>query len=494
MTTRDRIAWIGLPLGPGLALLVALLLPLVGAEAGTPGLAPAGARAAAVALWMATWWLTEAVPLPATALLPVLLFPLLGVADIGAATAPYASPLIFLFLGGFLLGLGIQRAGLHRRIALLVLLRVGTSPRGLIGGFMLAAALLSMWISNTATAIMLLPIGTSVLELLQDRQWQAPSPAAPDRGPAFEAALVLGIAYACSIGGLGTLIGTPPNLVLAAFVQNRYGVEVGMVQWLAIGLPLVAVLLPAAWLYLTRIAFAVAAEPLPCGRAIIAAELARLGPPRAAEWIALTVFLLTALGWLLRPQLVAWTGLTGLTDAGIAMAGALSLFVLPVAPRTRRFALDWDSAREVPWGILILFGGGLSLAAALGHTGVDAFIAGGLIGLGALPLWLLVLATALLVVLLSEVTSNTAVATTLMPVLAAVAMVTGAPPGVLLTTVALAASCAFMLPVATPPNAIAFAAGRVRIGRMARTGSGLDLLAVLVISAAVMLGAHLVLP
>ncbi|TVQ85569.1 MAG: DASS family sodium-coupled anion symporter [Chromatiaceae bacterium] len=492
MSTRDRIAWIGLPLGPLLALAVVLLLPLAGTD---PELAPAGVRAAAVALWMATWWLTEAVPLPATALLPVLLFPLLGVAEIGAATAPYASPLIFLFLGGFLLGLGIQRCGLHRRIALQVLLWVGASPRGLVGGFMLAAALLSMWISNTATAIMLLPIGASVLKLLEDQQLHAaPVPCAPARMQAFEGALVLGIAYACSIGGMGTLIGTPPNLVLAAFVQNRYGVEVGMVQWLGIGLPLVAVLLPAAWLYLTRIAFPVAAEPFPCGRAVIAAELARLGPLRRAEAIALSVFLLTALGWLLRPQLVAWTGLTGLTDAGIAMAGALSLFVLPVAPRRRLFALDWDSAREVPWGILILFGGGLSLAAALEQTGVDAFIATGLVGLGTLPLGLLVLATAMVVVLLSEVTSNTAVATTLMPVLAAVALVTGAPPGMLLTTVALAASCAFMLPVATPPNAIAFAAGFVSIGRMARTGSGLDLLAVLSIGAAVMLGAHLVLP
>jgi sodium-dependent dicarboxylate transporter 2/3/5 len=446
---------------------------------------------------MAVWWLTEAAPLAATALLPVVLFPLLGIADIGAATAPYANPLIFLFLGGFLLGLAVQRFGLHRRIALWILLRVGASPRALVGGFMLASALLSMWISNTATAIVMLPIGVSVLRLLAE---QGGAPAMGDAVPmrAFGTTLMLGIAYACSIGGIGTLVGTPPNLVLAAFVREHYGTDLGMVRWLGIGLPLVAVLLPLTWLYLTRVAFPLPRASFPCGRTVLADELARLGPMGPGERVTAVVFALTAAGWLLRPQLVVWTGLAGLTDAGIAMLGALALFVLPAGPRPapgepRPRALDWETAKAVPWQILILFGGGLSLASAIAANGVDGYIAGGFQGLAGLPDWVLVLAVAAVVVLLTEVTSNTAVTTTLMPVLAATAAATGAAPGMLLTAAALAASCAFMLPVATPPNAIVFASGQVSIAQMARAGLGLNLLAVLVVTAVVTIGARLVL-
>jgi sodium-dependent dicarboxylate transporter 2/3/5 len=492
MAKRTDIAGIGLWVGPALALALWLLL----ADGAATGLTPAGRATAAVAVWMAVWWLTEAVPLAATALLPVVLFPLLGIADIRVTTAPYAHPLIFLFLGGFLLGLAVQRFGLHRRIALWILLRVGTSPRALVGGFMLASALLSMWISNTATAIVMLPIGVSVLRLLAE---QGGAPKGDDASmQAFGTALVLGIAYACSIGGTGTLVGTPPNLVLAAFVREQYDLDLGMVRWLGIGLPLVAVLLPLTWLYLTRVAFRLPRTAFPCGRAVLADELARLGPMSPGERVTAVVFALTATGWLLRPQLADWTGLAGLTDAGIAMLGALMLFVLPAGPRPepgapRPRALDWETAKAVPWQILLLFGGGLSLAAAIAGNGVDSYIAGGLEGLAGLPDWLLVLAVATLVVLLTEITSNTAVTTTLMPVLAATAAATGAPPGLLLTAAALAASCAFMLPVATPPNAIVFASGQVSIAQMARSGLGLNLLAVVVVTAVVMLGGHLAL-
>ena len=494
---RPRVSWIGLWLGPVLALVAFLLLPVMAADAGPAavGLTVAGRATAAIALWMAVWWLTEAVPLAATALLPVVLFPLAGVADIGRATAPYANPLIFLFLGGFLLGLAVQRFGLHRRIALTILLRVGTSPRTLIGGFMLASALLSMWISNTATAIMMLPIGISVLRLL--REQKADVDDASMR--AFGTALVLGIAYACSIGGTGTLVGTPPNLVLAAFVREHYGIDIGMASWLAIGLPLVAVMLPLTWWYLTRIAFRVPAKPFPGGRAALSAELAKLGTMDSGERVTLTVFALTALGWLLRPQLVDWTGLGQLTDAGIAMLGALSLFAIPVSSRDavavgqRQRALDWETARKVPWEILILFGGGLSLASAVAANGVDSFIADSLSGLAGWPPWMLALAVAAVVVLLTEITSNTAVTTTLMPVLAATAVATGAPPGLLLTVAALAASCAFMLPVATPPNAIVFASGQVSIAQMARAGLGLNLMAVVVVTVVASLGSYIAL-
>ncbi len=499
---RPGIARLGLVLGPTLALAAWLLLPAA-QETADPslGAAPvaldaAGRATAAVALWMAVWWLTEAVPLAATALLPVVLFPLLGIADMGAATAPYANPLIFLFLGGFLLGLAVQRVGLHRRISLWVLLRVGASPSGLIGGFMLASALLSMWISNTATAIMMLPIGVSVLRLLEEQGGADPLQARG--GPLsqdFGAALLLGIAYACSIGGTGTLVGSPPNLVLAAFMREHYAIDLGMASWFSIGLPLVAVLLPLTWWYLTRIAFKVPTSALGCGRSLLSDEWARLGPMNRAERTVLAVFALTALGWLLRPQLVAWTGLQGLTDASIAMIGALCLFVIPIrriTPGSQHHvhrALDWNTAKNLPWEILILFGGGLSLAAAVAGNGVDAFIAAGLVGLAGLPAWVLVLAVTALVVFLTEITSNTAVTTTLMPVLAATAVATGAPPGLLLTATALAASCAFMLPVATPPNAIVFASGQVGIAQMARAGLGLNLIAIVVVTAVVMLGA-----
>jgi sodium-dependent dicarboxylate transporter 2/3/5 len=491
---RTDIGWIGLLAGPGIALAAISLLPVAAGHGGEEVLTPAGRATVAVALWMATWWLTEAVPLAATALLPVALFPLLGIADIGTATAPYANPLIFLFLGGFLLGLGVQRFGLHRRIALRVLLLVGSSPRGLILGFMLACALLSMWISNTATAIMMLPIGASVLRMLEEhRAKKDGNSCTPAQMRAFGTALVLGIAYACSIGGVGTLVGSPPNLVLAAFVKERYGFDLSMLGWMTIGLPLVALLLPVTWWYLTRVAFRVPATPFPCGREGLRSELAGLGDWSTGERVTLFVFLLTATAWLLRPMLTDWTGITGITDAGIAMCGALSLFLIPIDRKERRFALNWAAARDVPWDILILFGGGLSLAAAIDRNGVDSIIASGFAGLGELPPWVLVLAVASVVVLLTEITSNTAVTTTLMPVLAATAIATDSPAGMLLTTAALAASCAFMLPVATPPNAIVFSSGYVTVGQMARAGLGLNIIAVLLVTAVVSLGSRLIL-
>jgi sodium-dependent dicarboxylate transporter 2/3/5 len=490
---RQRIATLGLFLGPALGLVVSVLLPPA-AAGDQPGLSSAGVATIAVAACMATWWLTQALPLAATALLPVAAFPLLGIADIGASTAPYANPLIFLFLGGFLIGLAIQRFGLHRRIALHILLLVGAGPRALIGGFMLAAALLSMWISNTATAIMMLPIGASVLKLMEEHRGRGTGASCtPAEMRAFGTALALGIAYACSIGGLGTLVGTPPNLVLAAFVREQYGRDVSMSAWLGIGLPLVAVLLPLAWWYLTRIAFSVPRTPFPCGRAVIAAELAGLGPMTRAERLVALVFVATASAWILRPGLVEWTGISGITDPGIALCGALSLFLIPVDWKGRRFAMDWETAKGVPWEILILFGGGLSLASAIAANGVDAFIGSGLAGLAGLPPWALVLAVTAVVVFLTEITSNTAVATTLMPVLAATAVTTGAPPGMLLTAAAIAASCAFMLPVATPPNAIVFASGYVTVPEMAKAGLGLNLIAILVVTVAVTLGSRLVL-
>lgn len=494
MISRAGVSHLGLWLGPALAVLVFLLLP--GAEQTTgDGLSPAGRITAALAVWMATWWLTEALPLAGTALLPVIVLPLAEVSTLAAATAPYANPLIFLFLGGFVIGLAIQRFDLHRRMALHILLAVGTSPRRLIAGFMLASAALSMWISNTATAIMMLPIGASVLHMLNIRKCDNrpdPSKSPPDDRDPFATALVLGIAYACSIGGIGTLIGTPPNLILAAFLRDQYGIELTMVQWLAVGLPLVAILLPLTWFYLTRVAFRVSNEPLPYGRDVITAELAALGPMGRGERVVSVVFLLTAAAWILRHQIVAWTGLTGLTDATIAMVAALALFILPVSRSPRRAAMDWETAKRLPWDILILFGGGLSLAGAITATGVDVFIGSGFSQFAGLGPWLLVLAVTGGVILLTEITSNTAVTTTLMPVLAATAAATGTPAGMLLTAAAMAASCAFMLPVATPPNAVVFASGFVTVPQMARAGLWLNVAAALIIAMIVYYGSRVV--
>ena len=351
-----------------------------------------------------------------------------------------------------------------------------------------------MWISNTATAIMMLPIGASVLRMLDEhRGKEEGTPCTPEQMRVFGTALALGIAYACSIGGIGTLVGTPPNLVLAAFLADHYGFDLNMLAWMAVGLPLVAVLLPLTWWYLTRVAFRVPATPFACGRDVLQSELVGLGAPSHGERVTLVVFLITAAAWLLRPILVDWTGLQGITDAGIAMCAALSLFLIPVDRKAGRFAMDWTTARNLPWEILILFGGGLSLAAAIDRNGVDSFMASGFAGLGGLAPWILALAIASVVVFLTEITSNTAVTTTLMPVLAATAIATDSPPGMLLTTAALAASCAFMLPVATPPNAIVFSSGYVTVSQMARAGLGLNIVAVLLVTVVVSLGSRLVL-
>jgi solute carrier family 13 (sodium-dependent dicarboxylate transporter), member 2/3/5 len=469
---------LGLVIGPLLALGAWLWTGAV-----ADPLSPAGRATAAVAVLMACWWLTQAIPLAATALLPVLLFPLLGAGTTAETTAPYSRPLIFLFLGGFLLGLAVQRWGLHRRIALLVLVRIGTQPSRLVAGFMLVTAALSMWISNTATVITLLPIAVSVLDALGERLQAAPPPHGEDAAR-LAPALLLGVAYGASIGGMATLIGTPPNLILAAFLGDRYGFDLSMQGWLPIGLPLVAVLLPLAWLYLTRIAFPLDRLRVQGGEDLLRAELSARGPMGRGERVVAVVFALTALGWMLRPQLAAWSGLP-IDDAVIAMAGALALFVIPV--EKGRFAMDWESAQALPWGILILFGGGLSLAAAIERNGVDAFLANSLLGLqGVGFLWTLLAVTAL-VVFLTEITSNTAVTAALLPVLAATATALDQPPMPILMAAALAASCAFMLPVATPPNAVVFASGRVTAGQMAGAGLGLNLIAILLITALVFL-------
>lgn len=437
-------------------------------------------RTAAMGALMAVWWITEAVPIPATALLPVVLLPLLGVADVHAAAAPYANPVIFLFLGGFVLAAALKRSNLHYRLALGIIATVGAGPQRLVGGFMLATALLSMGVSNTATVVMLLPMALSVVEL-RERDGHTE--------PAFATALLVGLAYAASIGGIGTLIGTPPNALLAGFLEQTHGIRVGFVQWMAFGVPFVALCLPTTWWLLTRVLHPVGGGTRE-GVDLIARELRSLGPVTPAERRVAIVAALTAAAWVSRPLL---EGLVpGLSDAGIAMTTAVVLFALPAG---REGALvDWDDVRGIPWDVLVLFGGGLSLAEAITRTGLATWIGDGLGGLGTWPLVTVVALVAAVVTFLTELTSNTATAAAFLPVAASLAAGIGAEVTMLSIPVAVAASCAFMMPVATPPNALVYGSGRLTIATMARTGLVLNLLSVGIVTVLTMLLAPIVFP
>lgn len=438
------------------------------------GFSPAAWKVLGVALWMAFWWLSEALPIFATALLPLIVFPVLGLFDFKTAAAPYAHPLIFLFMGGFIIAKAIEAWNLHRRIALLIVRAFGTRPDYLIAGFMLATAILSMWVSNTATTVMMLPIALSIIGVLHEKE-------DPQVAASTATALLLGIAYSASIGGAGTLVGSPPNALLAAFVQERFAIELGFAKWMSIGLPVVIVLLPLTWLLLTRVTCPVARRPIPGADAVIEAELAALGPISIEEKRVLAVFLLTALSWIFRPLLAnAFPGM-GLTDSGIALIGALSLFIIPTGQGNGGNLMTWPRAVTLPWGVLLLFGGGLSLAAAISQSGLADTIGGGLTGLADYPTIAVVAAVTVLIVFLTEITSNTATTAVFLPIVATVAVGMGIAPLELTIPVALAASCAFMMPVATPPNAIVFASERLTVAQMAKAGFLLNLIAVSVI-------------
>jgi solute carrier family 13 (sodium-dependent dicarboxylate transporter), member 2/3/5 len=462
----------GLWLGPLLALAL-LLLPLP--------LEPAARRTAAVAVLMAAWWLSEALPISATALVPLVALPLLGILPPAQAAAPYANPVVFLFLGGFLLALAMQRWGLHRRIALAIVAATGTRPDHLVLGFMLATAFLSMWISNTATAAMMVPIGAALCALLR--------PARHDGPFHFGTALMLGIAYAATIGGVGTLIGTPPNAILAAAASEQLGRHIGFAEWMVVGMPVVLVMLPATWLLLVKVLHP--PGELGDGAAeLLQAQRAGLGRMHRGERITAAVFLLMAAGWILRePKVlgdVVIPGITtfapGIDDSTIAMAGALLLFLAPA--ERGRAVLAWEDTRELPWGVLLLFGGGLALARAMETSGLAQEIAGAVAALQGVPEWLMLAAAGALFLALSELASNTAVAAMAMPILAATALGLGIEPLPLMAVGAIATSCAFMLPVGTPPNAIVFGSGQVSIPQMARAGIWLNLLALAAATAA----------
>jgi sodium-dependent dicarboxylate transporter 2/3/5 len=456
----------GLAIGLGPVLgLIPLFIPAPG------GLSPEAWRLVGLTLWMVVWWLSEAVPIPATALLPIPLMPLLGIADEKSITSHYANPLIFLFLGGFMIALAMQKWGLHTRIALTIVRAVGTSPAGLIGGMVCATGFISMWVNNTSTTIMMYPVGLSLLQYLK-----GVSPEDP-RLRNFSVAMMLAIAYSASIGGVGTLIGTAPNALLAGFLQESYKQTITMSQWLWVGLPFVFIMLPVMWFLLTQVIYPVRGLRFEGAQQLIRKELSSLGRMSVPERVVLGVFLLAVLGWLVREPLSKATGLP-LSDSFIAMSAALLLFVLPVSLARREFAIDWSTAEKLPWGVLLLFGGGLAIAGAFESTGLAKWIGGQVSGLS-VDLWVLILVVSTLIIFLTELTSNTAVTATFLPVMGAVAVGLGHDPRWLVIPVAMSASAAFMLPVATPPNAIVFANPDLHVRDMARAGFLLNLFAIM---------------
>ncbi len=444
----------------------------------------------AVAALMAVWWATEALPLAATALVPLVAFPLLGVNDFRPTAASYAHPLIFLFMGGFLVAQAMQRWDLHRRIALAIAVRAGAEPSRLIAGFMAATAFLSMWVSNTATTIMMLPIAASVVSVII---LNSPHASHTDT-QRFGLATMLAIAYSASVGGLATLVGTPPNALFAAFFAQQYGIEISFVGWMIVAMPLVIIMLPLIWFLLTKVVYrfdlAHTADEAAQGHQVVQDQLAAMGKMSSAEKRVAVVFACMAGLWLVRPLLDDLPLLGGLSDSGIAVAGALALFLIPAGKVHRDSApledgtrlLDWEHARRISWDVLILFGGGLALAGAFSHTGLAAALGNGLSGLAWLPLIVFVLAIAAMVIFLTELTSNTATVAALLPVIAAIAEATGHAPMVLAVAAVLAASCAFMLPVATPPNAIVFASGYVTVPQMMRAGFALNIIGIVLIA------------
>ncbi|MFP6203670.1 SLC13 family permease [Helicobacter pylori] len=474
---------------------------------------------AGVAVLMGIWWMTEAIDLPATALLPLVLFSVFSVDQFSSVSSSYASPIIFLFMGGFILALSMQKWNLHTRIALSIILLVGTSPRRLILGFMIATGFLSMWVSNTATAVMMFPVGMSVLQLVaklvgkenaSNAFYQKEEITKAHGGimsnivhkgkditqviqektiiyrTNFSICLMLGIAYAASIGSLGTLIGTPPNALLAGYMKTAFNIEIDFAQWMVFGTPLAFIMLILAWLLLTYAIFPLKIKEIPGGKEVIRVELNKLGRLSQAEISVGVIFILASLGWIfLDTILKSWGIKIDKIDSVIAMGVSVLLFILPANNQGDRL-IDWGVAKKLPWDVLLLFGGGLALSAQFSKTGLSLWIGHLVSDFSHLPILFIIVMVTLMVIFLTEITSNTATAAAFLPVIGGVAMGMGYEnhQSLLLTIpVALSATCAFMLPVATPPNAIAYGSGYVKITDMIKAGLWLNLVGVVLISA-----------
>ena len=443
------------------------------------GLGYEGQVVLASTLWIAIWWISEAVPIPVTSLLPIIIFPMTGALSIADTTAAYGHKMVFLYMGGFIIALAIERWNLHRRIALYTIYRIGKNKERIILGFMLATYLLSMWISNTATTMMMLPIAIAVARQISNADKEQGVSSAYRPKAEFGLPLMLGIAYAASIGGITTLIGTPTNAMLAAVVKDLYNQDIDFAKWLVLSLPISSVLLVICWLYLVKFMFPVKGSDNGHGYAEIGKELKALGPMSKDEKKVVAVFAFTAISWILRSFLLKKI-LPGIDDTIIALIGVLLLFLIPSSKKDEKL-MNWQTARSLPWGILILFGGGLALASGFQSSGLAAWIGGSLKSLDAVSFLVLLLVVSAMVNFLTEVTSNVATATILLPILASVSVAMHVHPYALMITATISASCAFMLPVATPPNAVVFSTGYIRIREMARAGFFLNIISVVII-------------
>jgi len=468
MALRITKKTIGLLLGPLMFILILLFFHPEGLNR------PANAVLAS-AIWIAIWWITEAMPIAVTALLPIILFPLSGGLNLEDTTASYGHKYVFLYIGGFILAIAIEKWNLHKRIALNIINIVGTNVTKIILGFMIATAFLSMWISNTATSVMILPIGMAIVSQLKDNPKTI-----EDENLIFGKALMLSIAYSASIGGMATLIGTPPNLVLAGVVKETYAVEITFSQWFKFGFPISVLLLFLCWFYLTRIAFKFKQKAFPGGSKEIKAQLKSLGRISFEEKTVLVVFICTAFAWISRSFLLKQF-VPGIDDTIIAILAGSILFLLPNRKRKERL-LDWDDAIKLPWGIILLFGGGMALALGFESSGLAVWIGQQMTSLRAMPLLLILLILIASVNFLTEITSNLATTAMLLPVLVSMASAIGVHPYLLLLGATVAASCAFMLPVATPPNAVVFGSGYLKMGDMVRKGFWMNIISILLLT------------
>ncbi|WP_394191901.1 SLC13 family permease [Paenisporosarcina quisquiliarum] len=463
----------GLILGPLLFALIMLFF--------TPdGLSPEAKGVLASTVWIATWWITEAIPIPATSLLPILLFPLTGALEVKAVTSAYGDETIFLFMGGFMIALAMEKWNLHKRIALTIISAIGTNTDRIILGFMVATGFLSMWISNTATAMMMVPIGLAIIYQVQEALKDDPTIDTTKENFGFGKALMLGIAYSASLGGIATLIGTPPNTLLAGAVNKLYGIEISFAQWMLFGVPLAWIFIIIAWVYLVKVAYPLKLKQLPGGQAVMRKEKEKLGSASYEEKIVFIIFVLAALAWITRTFLLVQF-LPSLTDAMVGLTAALLLFIIPAKTRKGDHLLDWNTAVKLPWGILLLFGGGLAIAAGFTASGLSEWVGSQLTALQGIPVLVVILIVTAFVIFLTEITSNTATASMMYPIMASLAVALGIHPFALMIAAGLAASCAFMLPVATPPNAVVFGSGYLRIPDMAKAGFALNIIGIFLV-------------
>lgn len=459
---------IGFVLGPLLFILIHFFFE-------GEGLSNEGRDILAATAWIGVWWVLEVLPIAATALLPIILFPLLSAIDLGETTASYGHKYVFLYMGGFMLAMAIEKWNLHKRIALNIIKAIGTNMYTIVLGFMVATAFLSMWISNTATTVMVLPMAMSIVKQVKD------NPATPeDENENFSKLLMLSIAYSASIGGIATLIGTPPNLIFAGFVQETYGVDISFWQWMKFGLPVATILLIIAWLYLTRVAYPLRQGIFPGGKEEINRLIKELGPMKREEKTVLAIFVLTAFCWISRSFLLQQF-IPNIDDTIIAIVAALVLFILPTRDKTRSL-IKWEEAVQIPWGIILLFGGGMAIAKGFETTGLASYLGSQMTFFEGLPLLVLLLLVITCINFLTEITSNLATTAMMLPVLAPLALTLNINPFLLMVACTSAASCAFMLPVATPPNAVVFGSGYLRIPDMVRTGFLMNIISILIMT------------